>query len=67
MAIFFQLTACQKVPLSQTVKPRPEIEDHSPEQVEPQPLSLDTLMMERKPELDFLVAPEELSQDTAEL
>ena len=53
--------------MSPIAKQRLEIEVHSQEQVELPQLSLDTQMMERKPELDFLLDPEEQSQVTAEL
>ena len=49
------------------MKERQETEVVSPEQVEPQPLSSVTLMMEERPESDSQVAAEDLSQVTAEL
>jgi hypothetical protein len=48
------------------VKPRLEIEDHLPELQEPQPSSLVTLMIIRKPELDFPLEVEEQFLVTAE-
>lgn len=48
------------------MRPRPEIEAPSPEHQAAPLLSLVTLMMERRPELDFQVEPEEPFQETAE-
>merc|ERR1719230_909717 len=48
LEIFFQSAQCQRELLSQTVRPKSEIEVHSPEPQEPQLLSLVTPMMERR-------------------
>lgn len=66
MAISYQSTNSQKVPSFQTARPRPEIEVLSQELQVLQLLSLVTLMMVRRPELDFHQEPEEPSQATAE-
>ena len=49
------------------VKPKLETEVHFQELLDAQQLLLVTLMMERKPELDFQVEQEEPFQETAEL
>jgi len=67
LAISYPSTPSPKVPLSPTVKVKPEIEALSPELQAHQPLSLVTPMMAKRPELDYPVAQEEPFQETAEL
>jgi len=66
LAIFSPLTPYPKVPLYQTVRQRLETEALSQELQAPQPSLLDTLKMERKPELDYHLEVEEPSLATAE-
>lgn len=61
------LTNSPKELSSLTVKLKPETEAVSQEHQAPQPLSLVTLMTERKPELDFPQVAEELFPVSAEL
>ena len=67
MEIFFQSTACQKVPSSPTVRVRLETEDLSPELQELLLSSSVTPMTEERPESDFHPEPERLSSVAAEL
>ena len=67
MEIFFQSTACQKVPLLPTVKEREETEEVSPEHQELQPSSSVTPMISERPDLDSHPELERLSSEDAEL
>lgn len=63
---FYLSTASQKVPPSATLNPQSEIKDHIPAVQEPTPLSLATLMMELKPESDYLQVQERPFPEAAE-
>jgi len=67
LVTFSQFPPCQKELLSPTAKVKWEIEDHSPEPQEPQPLSSVTPMMARSQESDSHQEPERPSSDHAEL
>lgn len=59
-------TASQKVPPSATLNPQSEIKDHTPAAQEPTPLLLVTLMMELRPESDYLQVQERPFPEAAE-
>lgn len=65
--MFYQSTQSQKVPSSITLKRELEIRELMPEPLEPQSPSLDTPKTEPRPESDYHLDPERLSQENVEL